>query len=95
MPAPRARESEAAWIVEVCLFVVRQSQTGHRNMKIERTWFEGADPSPKTEEIANGIPAFDFFPDGHIEIFIPTRPLNDGPRGYVITLTREEAGRLK
>jgi hypothetical protein len=56
-------------------------------MKIERTWFEGADPSRKVDPIAVGTPAFDFFPDGHVEIFVP---LDGGPNGYVITFTREE-----
>lgn len=92
MPAPRARESEAAWIMEIRLFVVRQSQTRHRNMKIERTWFEGANPNRKAILlVADGAPAFDYFPDGHVEIFIP----NGGAEGHVITLTREEAERLK
>jgi hypothetical protein len=59
-------------------------------MKIERTWFEGADPNCKAEKIADGESHFDYFPDGHMEIFIPT---DGGPNGHVITLTREEAGR--
>ena len=62
-------------------------------MKIEPTWFEGVDPHCKVgPKVADGTPAFDYFPDGHVEIFIPT---DGGPNGHVITLTSEEMGRLK
>lgn len=61
-------------------------------MKIEQTCFEGADPNVKVAlKIADGTPAFDYFPDGHVEIFIPT---DGGPNGHVVTLTSEEVGRL-
>ena len=62
-------------------------------MKIERTWMEGDNPNRKAILIvADGTPVFDYFPDGHVEIFIPT---NGGPDGHVVTLTREEAERLQ
>ena len=57
-------------------------------MKIERTWFNGADPNRKAIKIAEGEPHFDYFADGHAEIFIPT---DGGPNGHVVTLTRKEA----
>jgi hypothetical protein len=61
-------------------------------MKIEHTWFKSADPNPKKSPVAEGTPSFDYFPDGHVEIFIPT---DGGPNGHVVTLTREEAERLQ
>jgi hypothetical protein len=61
-------------------------------MKIERTWFDGVNSARKAAPIADGIPTFDFFGDGHVEIFIPT---DGGPNGHAITLTREEAERLQ
>jgi hypothetical protein len=61
-------------------------------MKIERTWFEGADPHAKREPVAAGNPSYDFYPDGHVEIFVP---LDGGPNGHVITLTREEVEQLQ
>ena len=57
-------------------------------MKIERV-----DPHHKTVKIADGTPSFDYFADGHIEIFIPTD--GGGGDGHVITITREEAERLE
>jgi len=61
-------------------------------MKIERTWFEGEDPHHKTAKVTEGEPHFDYFPDGHVEIFIPE---HGGPNGHVVTLTREEAEHLQ
>jgi hypothetical protein len=64
-------------------------------MRIERTWFNGADPNPKKVKIADSPVtehAFDYFPDGRVEIFIPT---DGGPGGHIVTLTREEVERLQ
>lgn len=62
-------------------------------MKIERTWFEGADPNCKAIKIAEGPPHYDFIvADWHVEIFVP---LNGGPDGHVITLTATEAEEFK
>ena len=62
-------------------------------MKIEQTEFVGVNPNCKvTLKVADGTPAFDYFPDGHVEIFIPA---DGGPNGHVVTLTSEEAEQLK
>jgi hypothetical protein len=61
-------------------------------MKIERTWFEGGNPHREKVKVADGEPHFDYFPDGHVEIFIPD---HGGASGHVITLTREEAEHLQ
>lgn len=61
-------------------------------MKIERHSFEGADPNPRRELLADGTPSFNWFAGGPLEIFIP---IDGGPNGHVITLSREEAGSLE
>jgi hypothetical protein len=61
-------------------------------MKINRTWFDGADPHHRAQEIASGTPSFDFFPDGHVEVFVP---LDGGPNGHIIIFTLEEAEHMQ